>query len=125
MGLNPVVWERARAARILGAVTFHFSVDRLGFLAAVLRSLSEFPVADMGVVIVTNTFRQEDLALLRRLCSEILSGKRPLTMQMARALHANLGIPADEMILREKSVIARNHVLTLAEVGRLSITVMD
>src|SRR5713101_8725649 len=27
--------------------------------------------------------------------SEILSGKRPLTMQMARALHANLGIPAE------------------------------
>ena len=25
--------------------------------------------------------------------SEVLSGKRPLTMQMARALHANLGIP--------------------------------
>ncbi|HZD41567.1 MAG TPA: transcriptional regulator, partial [Terriglobales bacterium] len=27
--------------------------------------------------------------------SEVLSGKRPLTMQMARALHTNLGIPAD------------------------------
>ena len=30
--------------------------------------------------------------------SEVLSGKRPLTMQMARALHANLGIPADVLI---------------------------
>src|SRR2546427_6742950 len=30
--------------------------------------------------------------------SEILSGKRPLTMQMARALHANLGIPADVLL---------------------------
>jgi hypothetical protein len=29
----------------------------------------------MNVVVVTNTFRQEDLALLRRLCAEILSGK--------------------------------------------------
>jgi len=75
VGLNAEAWERARAARILGAITFHFSVARLGFLAAVLRSLSEFPVADMGVVIVTNTFRQEDLALLRRLCAEILSDK--------------------------------------------------
>src|SRR5215813_2296886 len=30
--------------------------------------------------------------------SEVLSGKRPLTMQMARALHANLGIPADVLL---------------------------
>ena len=30
--------------------------------------------------------------------SEVLSGKRPLTMQMARALHASLGIPADVLL---------------------------
>ena len=30
--------------------------------------------------------------------SEVLSGRRPLTMQMARALHANLGIPADVLL---------------------------
>jgi HTH-type transcriptional regulator / antitoxin HigA len=30
--------------------------------------------------------------------SEVLTGKRPLTMQMARALHANLGIPADVLL---------------------------
>src|SRR6266436_2946156 len=30
--------------------------------------------------------------------SEVLSGKRPLTMQMERALHANLGIPADVLL---------------------------
>ncbi len=30
--------------------------------------------------------------------SEILAGKRPLTMQMARALHSNLGIPADVLL---------------------------
>lgn len=30
--------------------------------------------------------------------SEVLSGKRLLTMQMARALHANLGIPADVLL---------------------------
>jgi HTH-type transcriptional regulator/antitoxin HigA len=30
--------------------------------------------------------------------SEVLSGKRSLTMQMARALHANLGIPADVLL---------------------------
>jgi HTH-type transcriptional regulator / antitoxin HigA len=30
--------------------------------------------------------------------SEVLAGKRPLTMQMARALHVNLGIPADVLL---------------------------
>ena len=30
--------------------------------------------------------------------SEVLSGKRPLTMQMARALHTALGIPADVLL---------------------------
>src|SRR5713101_5969135 len=30
--------------------------------------------------------------------SEVLSGKRQLTMPMARALHANLGIPADVLL---------------------------
>ena len=47
MGLNSGACERARAARILGAVTFHFNAARLGFLAEVLRSLAEFPVADI------------------------------------------------------------------------------
>lgn len=32
--------------------------------------------------------------------SEVLSGKRPLTMQMARALHSDLGIPADVLLQR-------------------------
>lgn len=30
--------------------------------------------------------------------SEVLSSKRPITMQMARALHANLGIPAEVLL---------------------------
>jgi HTH-type transcriptional regulator / antitoxin HigA len=30
--------------------------------------------------------------------SEVLTGKRPLTMQIARALHINLGIPADVLL---------------------------
>src|SRR5580704_10326970 len=75
MGLNSGACERARAARILGAVTFHFNAARLGYLAEVLRSLAEFTVADMDVIIVTNTFDQEELALLRRLTAEILTGK--------------------------------------------------
>ena len=30
--------------------------------------------------------------------SEVLSGKRPITMSMARALHRHLGIPAEVLI---------------------------
>jgi HTH-type transcriptional regulator/antitoxin HigA len=53
-------------------------------------------------------FRMEQAGLLprdlvpfigsRAKVSEVLSGKRSLTMQMARALHANLGIPADVLL---------------------------
>lgn len=35
--------------------------------------------------------------------SEVLSGKRDLTMSMARALHKHLGIPAD-VLLQERAV---------------------
>jgi HTH-type transcriptional regulator / antitoxin HigA len=38
--------------------------------------------------------------------SEVLSGKRPLTMQMARALHANLGIPADVLLQQPGAELA-------------------
>ena len=34
---------------------------------------------------------------------EILSGRRPITMEMARALHANLGIPAEVLLAPPKS----------------------
>jgi hypothetical protein len=65
--------DRGHAARILVAVTFHFDASRLGFLAEVLRSLSEFPVAAMRVAIVTNTARTDDVDVLHRLSREIFS----------------------------------------------------
>lgn len=67
--------ERAREARILCAITFHFDTARLGFLAEMLRSLCAFPVAAMDVVVVTNTLREQDLAPLRALCVDMPSGK--------------------------------------------------
>jgi hypothetical protein len=73
--MKTVPTERACAARILAAVTFHFDATRLGFLAEVLRSLAEYPVANLDVVIVTNTSGQGDLSLLHRLCREIFPGK--------------------------------------------------
>jgi hypothetical protein len=71
--MNAPAHERARAARILTAISFHFDASRVRFLAEVLRSLAEYPVASMDVVIITNTFRHDQLALLRRLCAEVLS----------------------------------------------------
>jgi HTH-type transcriptional regulator / antitoxin HigA len=37
--------------------------------------------------------------------SEVLSGKRTLTLQMARALHEHLGIPADSLLARPNAVV--------------------
>lgn len=57
--------------------------------------------------------------------SEVLSGKRPLTMQMARALHANLGIPADVLLqqpggeLRSALEGTEWHRFPLAEMAKL------
>jgi hypothetical protein len=73
MRLDPL--ERARAARILVAITFHFDAVRLGFLAEVLRSLAEYPVATLDVAIVTNTFAEPELSPLHRMCTEALSGR--------------------------------------------------
>jgi HTH-type transcriptional regulator/antitoxin HigA len=41
--------------------------------------------------------------------SEVLSGKRPLTLPMIRALHTGLGIPADVLVL-EKESLDEGHV---------------
>jgi len=38
--------------------------------------------------------------------SEILSGKRPLTMRMARALHTHLGIPAEALLQQPSGQVA-------------------
>ena len=39
--------------------------------------------------------------------SEVLSGKRPLTMRMARSLHEHLGIPAEVLLRKEDEGLAR------------------
>jgi hypothetical protein len=63
-----------RFARIVVSITFYYRDTRLCFLAEVLRSLSEFPAAAMDVLVLTNTCHKEQLASLRRLCDESLSG---------------------------------------------------
>ena len=73
--MTPAIPVRPNDARILVAITVHFNAARLEYLAEVMRSLNEFPVAAMHVVLVTNTVQDDELGLLRRLCSETLSGK--------------------------------------------------
>lgn len=53
--------------------------------------------------------RQADIAAIvggKNRASEILSGKRPLTLSMVRALHEKLGIPS-ELLIREPAAAYR------------------
>src|ERR1700686_35845 len=67
--------EHAQLSRILGCVTFHFRAWRLAFLAETLRTLSEFQVTSLDVVIVTNSSSAAEIALLDRLAREIFPHK--------------------------------------------------
>jgi hypothetical protein len=57
--------------RILVAVTFHFRESRLQYLFQVIRSLSEFPVEVLDVVIVTNVDNDTSLNQIRDLCAPL------------------------------------------------------
>jgi hypothetical protein len=76
MQIDRAFEERAIRARLITAISFHFDSARLGPLAETLRSLAEFPVAGLEVVILTNTADEERLTLLRRLATETL-GQQP------------------------------------------------
>ncbi|MFO1161094.1 MAG: hypothetical protein U1E60_19790 [Reyranellaceae bacterium] len=68
--------DRARRARILCCITFHFVRRRLESLADVLQALAEFPVAFLEVVLVTNSIDESDASTLRRLALEIMGEGR-------------------------------------------------
>jgi hypothetical protein len=69
--MDPRVSERAREARILCAITFHFDNAHLGFLAEVLRSLSGFAARVLDVVVVTDAVGEQELTALRGLCVDM------------------------------------------------------
>lgn len=77
--------ERARQARILCCITFHFVRARLESLADVLQALADFPVAALEVVIVTNAIDEDEKSILHRLAGEIL-GEGRSTIHRADAL---------------------------------------
>jgi hypothetical protein len=101
---SPSMLEQARGARILVTITVHFNPTRLEFLAEVLRSLASFPVAAMDVILVTNTFDDEELGLLRRLCDEVF----PDGNTSIRS-HGDLAHPFD-LTWCHKAVIAKEFV---------------
>lgn len=120
------LFERVLSARILVCITFFYREPRLCFLAEVLRSLSEFPVAAMDVIILTNTCREEDLKVIRRLCGEILADDkyqiqsfgdlqdpRDLTWQHKEIIAAEFGQTSENRY---------THFIYLEDDIRLSIT---
>lgn len=87
--------------------------EKLGLLALTLQDYEsrEFPKRKPDPVEAIK-FRMEQQNLTQRdlvpyigsrsKVSEVLSGKRPLTLAMIRALHTNLGIPADVLLAEGK-----------------------
>ena len=62
--------ERSREANVLVAITVHFDSSRFQYLSKVLSSLSTFPRAD--IILVTNTFNEQELHALQSVYNEIL-----------------------------------------------------
>ena len=89
--------------------------DELEVLSALVEIYEDewFPI-DLPDPLTAIRFRMEqqglsqsDLAPLfgsRAKVSEVLSGKRPLTLRMIRALHERLGIPAEALIRETRMV---------------------
>jgi hypothetical protein len=65
-GGGPVM-ENPEYARLLIAISFHYTPARLRHLADVIKSLSEFPVAALTVVLYTNAHSEGDLRPLRQI----------------------------------------------------------
>lgn len=83
--------------------------DRLELLALVIRDYEDkhYPI-DLPDPVEAITFRMEQMGLTRKdleryigsrsKVSEVLSGKRRLSLNMIRALHDGLGIPAEVLL---------------------------
>ncbi|MCM2358500.1 MAG: helix-turn-helix domain-containing protein [Geobacteraceae bacterium] len=85
--------------------------DRLELLALLVRDYEDkhYPI-DLPDPVETITFRMEQMGLTRKdlekyigsrsKVSEVLNGKRRLSLSMIRALHDGLGIPAEVLLGR-------------------------
>lgn len=68
----------AQNARIVVYITFHYRQDRLRYLFDVIKSLGEFPIAAMDIVVVTNVSNGEQVEAIRTLGARILSAGKSL-----------------------------------------------
>ena len=63
-------------AKILVSVTFHYVGARLAFLEEVLRELSQFGVAQLDVIVITNTHQPGEIDTLSELCNQFSSEQK-------------------------------------------------
>ncbi|MYA03672.1 MAG: hypothetical protein F4Y37_03550 [Caldilineaceae bacterium SB0664_bin_22] len=102
----------ARAAELMDALAGTPEEDELDVLADLIEAYEDrhFPVGDPDPIDAIEFFMdQQDLSRAdlipyigsRAKVSEVLSGKRSITMSMARALHEHLGIPADVLLQKQ------------------------
>ena len=102
----------ARAAELMDAPAGTPEEDELDVLADLIEAYEDrhFPVGDPDPIDAIELFMdQQDLSRAdlipyigsRAKVSEVLSGKRSITMSMARALHEHLGIPADMLLQKQ------------------------
>lgn len=71
--------------RILCDITFHYNEARLQYLFQVLKSLSEYPVESMDIVIFTNVTDEEKIHKIMSLCSPLFE-RHPSRQSGDRAL---------------------------------------
>lgn len=65
--LQSQIQDTARSARLLVAVTFYYRVERLPYLLNVIRTLRDFPVTEVKIVVYTNEISEEDYTAFERL----------------------------------------------------------
>jgi HTH-type transcriptional regulator/antitoxin HigA len=98
-----------RVALLMEVPSSDVMLDELEVLSALIEHYEErhYPIPPLDPEAAIE-FRMDQMDLTRRdlipylgsrgRVSEVLSGKRPLTMGMARALHRHLAIPAESLI---------------------------
>ena len=99
----------ARMDALMDAQAGSPEIDELSVLAELVESCEarQFPI-ELPTPVEAIRFRMEQAGLEQRdlepyignsgTVEEVLSGKRPLTLAMIRALHKHLGIPAEVLI---------------------------
>ena len=103
-----------RAAELMDALAGTPEEDELDVLADLIEAYEDrhFPIGDPDPIGAIEFFMdQQDLSRAdlipyigsRTKVSEVLSGKRSITMSMARALHEHLGISADMLLQKQEA----------------------